>query len=76
VSATVGVVPGPRPPRAASPSVRAPRRAGVRCGATDYEIMDVLVGLVQEVGLGKKTAEEVLKEGQSTVAAICAKCTL
>jgi len=41
-----------------------------------YEIMDVLVGLVQEVGLGKKTAEQALKEGQEKVVAICAKCTL
>jgi len=41
-----------------------------------YEIMDVLVGLVQEVGLGKKTAEEALKEGQEKVLAICTKCTL
>jgi len=41
-----------------------------------YEIMDVLVGLVQEVGLGKKTADAALKEGQEKVTAICAKCTL
>ena len=41
-----------------------------------YEVMDVLVGLVQEVGLGKKTAEQALKEGQEKVLAICAKCTL
>src|SRR5262249_5902053 len=41
-----------------------------------YEIMDVLVGLVQEVGLGKKPAEEALKEGQEKVLAICTKCTL
>jgi multiple sugar transport system substrate-binding protein len=41
-----------------------------------YEIMDVLVGLVQEVGLGKKSADQALKEGQEKVLAICAKCTL
>ena len=41
-----------------------------------YEVMDVLVGLVQEVGLGKKTAEQALKEGQEKVLAICTKCTL
>ena len=41
-----------------------------------YEIMDVLVGLVQEVGLGKKTAEQALKEGQDKVVALCSKCTL
>ena len=41
-----------------------------------YEMMDVLVGLVQEVGLGRKTAEQALKEGQEKVLAICAKCTL
>jgi len=41
-----------------------------------YEIMDVLVGLVQEVGLGKKTADQAMKEGQEKVQAICAKCTL
>jgi multiple sugar transport system substrate-binding protein len=41
-----------------------------------FEIMDVLVGLVQEVGLGKKTADQALKEGQEKVLAICSKCTL
>jgi multiple sugar transport system substrate-binding protein len=41
-----------------------------------YEIMDVLVGLVQEVGLGKKTADQAMKEGQEKVQAICTKCTL
>ena len=41
-----------------------------------YEVMDVLVGLVQEVGLGKKTAEQAMKEGQEKVLAICAKCIL
>jgi multiple sugar transport system substrate-binding protein len=41
-----------------------------------YEIMDVLVGIVQEVGLGRKTAEEGLKEAQQKVLAICQKCTL
>ena len=41
-----------------------------------YEIMDVLVGLVQEVGLGKKTADQAMKEGQEKVQAICSKCTL
>ena len=41
-----------------------------------YEIMDVLVGLVQEVGLGKKTADQALKEGQEKVQAICGRCTL
>src|SRR4026209_2303194 len=41
-----------------------------------FEIMDVLVGLVQEVGLGKKTAEQAMKEGQEKVQALCAKCTL
>jgi multiple sugar transport system substrate-binding protein len=41
-----------------------------------YEIMDVLVGIVQEVGLGKKTAEDGLKEGQQKVLAICQKCVL
>ena len=41
-----------------------------------FEVMDVLVGLVQEVGLGKKTAEQALKEGQEKVLAICSKCTL
>jgi len=38
--------------------------------------MDVLVGLVQEVGLGKKTADQAMKEGQEKVMAICSKCTL
>ena len=41
-----------------------------------YEIMDVLVGLVQEVGLGKKTADQAMKEGQEKVQAICERCTL
>jgi len=41
-----------------------------------YEIMDVLVGLVQEVGLGKKTADQAMKEGQEKVQAICGRCTL
>jgi multiple sugar transport system substrate-binding protein len=41
-----------------------------------FEIMDVLVGLVQEVGLGKKTADQAMKEGQEKVMAICSKCTL
>ena len=41
-----------------------------------FEIMDVLVGLVQEVGLGKKTADQAMKEGQEKVQALCAKCTL
>jgi multiple sugar transport system substrate-binding protein len=41
-----------------------------------FEIMDVLSGIVQEVGLGKKTAEQGLKEGQEKVLVICAKCTL
>ncbi|HEU4439088.1 MAG TPA: extracellular solute-binding protein [Methylomirabilota bacterium] len=41
-----------------------------------FEIMDVLVGLVQEVGLGKKSADQALKEGQEKVMAICSKCTL
>jgi multiple sugar transport system substrate-binding protein len=41
-----------------------------------YEIMDVMSGIVQEVGLGKKTAEQGLKEGQEKVLAICQKCTL
>lgn len=41
-----------------------------------FEIMDVLSGIVQEVGLGKKTAEQGLKEGQAKVLAICTKCTL
>jgi multiple sugar transport system substrate-binding protein len=41
-----------------------------------YEIMDVLVGIVQEVGLGKKTAEQGLKEGQQKALAICQKCTV
>jgi ABC-type glycerol-3-phosphate transport system substrate-binding protein len=41
-----------------------------------FEIMDVLVGLVQEVGLGKKSADQAMKEGQEKVMAICSKCTL
>jgi multiple sugar transport system substrate-binding protein len=41
-----------------------------------FEIMDVMSGIVQEVGLGKKTAEQGLKEGQEKVLAICKKCTL
>ena len=41
-----------------------------------FEIMDVMSGIVQEVALGKKTAEEGLKEGQTKVLAICRKCTL
>lgn len=41
-----------------------------------FEIMDVLVGLVQEVGLGKKTADQAMKEGQDKVQAICSRCTL
>jgi multiple sugar transport system substrate-binding protein len=41
-----------------------------------YEIMDVMSGLVQEIALGKKTAEQGLKEGQERVLAICKKCTL
>ena len=41
-----------------------------------FEIMDVMSGIVQEVGLGKKTAEQGLKEGQEKVLAICTKCTL
>jgi multiple sugar transport system substrate-binding protein len=41
-----------------------------------FEIMDVMSGLVQEVALGRKTAEQGLKEGQEKVLAICSKCTL
>jgi multiple sugar transport system substrate-binding protein len=41
-----------------------------------FEIMDVMSGLVQEVALGRKTAEQGLKEGQEKVLAICTKCTL
>jgi multiple sugar transport system substrate-binding protein len=41
-----------------------------------FEIMDVMSGLVQEVALGRKTAEQGLKEGQEKVLAICKKCTL
>jgi multiple sugar transport system substrate-binding protein len=41
-----------------------------------FEIMDVMSGIVQEVALGKKTAEQGLKEGQEKVLAICTKCTL
>lgn len=41
-----------------------------------FEVMDVMTGLVQEVALGKKTAEQGLKEGQEKVLAICKKCTL
>jgi multiple sugar transport system substrate-binding protein len=41
-----------------------------------YEIMDVMSGLVQEIALGRKTAEEGLKEGQEKVLAICKRCTL
>ena len=41
-----------------------------------FEVMDVMSGLVQEVALGRKTAEQGLKEGQEKVLAICKKCTL
>jgi multiple sugar transport system substrate-binding protein len=41
-----------------------------------FEIMDVMSGLVQEVALGRKTAEQALREGQEKVLAICQKCTL
>jgi len=41
-----------------------------------FEIMDVMSGIVQEIALGKKTAEQGLKEGQEKVMAICSKCTL
>jgi multiple sugar transport system substrate-binding protein len=41
-----------------------------------FEVMDVMSGLVQEIALGKKTAEQGLKEGQEKVLAICAKCTI
>ena len=41
-----------------------------------FEIMDVMSGIVQEVALGRKTAEQGLKEGQEKVLAICTKCTL
>ena len=41
-----------------------------------FEVMDVMSGLVQEVALGRKSAEQGLKEGQEKVLAICKKCTL
>ncbi len=41
-----------------------------------FEIMDVMSGLVQEIALGRKTAEQGLKEGQEKVLAICKQCTL
>jgi multiple sugar transport system substrate-binding protein len=41
-----------------------------------FEIMDVMSGVVQEIALGKKTAEAGLKEAQEKVTAICTKCTL
>jgi hypothetical protein len=33
-------------------------------------------GLVQEIALGRKTAEQGLKEGQEKILAICKRCTL
>jgi len=33
-------------------------------------------GVVQEIALGRKTAEAGLKEAQEKIVAICAKCTL
>jgi multiple sugar transport system substrate-binding protein len=41
-----------------------------------FEIMDVMSGVVQEIALGRKTAEAGLKEAQEKIVAICAKCTL
>jgi multiple sugar transport system substrate-binding protein len=41
-----------------------------------FEVMDVMSGIVQEVALGRKSAEQGLKEGQEKVLAICKKCTL
>lgn len=41
-----------------------------------YEVMDVLAGVVQEIALGRKSAEQGLREGQEKVLAICQKCTL
>ena len=42
-----------------------------------YEIFDVMSGLMQEVGLGKITAEEAAKRGQAELEKICeGKCVL
>ena len=41
-----------------------------------YEIFDVLSAIIQEIALGKKTAEQGLKEGQQKVLSLCKKCFL
>lgn len=42
-----------------------------------YQIFDAMSGLMQEVGLGKITAEEATKRGQDALVEICeGKCTL
>ncbi len=41
-----------------------------------YQIQDVLGGILQEIALGRKTAEEGLREGQEKVLAICKQCLL
>jgi multiple sugar transport system substrate-binding protein len=41
-----------------------------------YEILDVMGGILQEVGLGKKSAEDGMKEGQKKVLELCKECVL
>ncbi len=41
-----------------------------------YEIYSLMGGIVQEIALGKKSAEAGMKEGQRKVLAICKKCLL
>lgn len=41
-----------------------------------YEVADVLGGILQEIALGKVTAEEGMKRGQAQVLKICKSCFL
>ena len=41
-----------------------------------YEIMNVMGGIFQQIGTGKKSVEEGLKEGQLRVLEICKECVL
>jgi len=41
-----------------------------------YEMLDVMGGILQEIGLGKKTAENGMKEGQQKVLQLCTDCVL
>jgi multiple sugar transport system substrate-binding protein len=41
-----------------------------------YEVLDIVGGILQEIGLGKKSAEEGMKEGQQKVLQLCTDCVL